>query len=291
MSVEEKQARSVFVGNIPHGTTEDQMKEIFSVIGPILSFRAVCNRETGSSKGYGFAEYSDADTAQSAIRNLNGFEFGGRALRVDKASSQADELRLLQQQVPINLPKLETIQRANITPDKIPEVIARTIANLPSEQVVDLMKQMQSIIKEYPAEARTILIHNPQLTYSLLQSLVIMGLIPPNEATNMLHKRSDVPSIHLFNNPPSTSLPMVPPASFYAQVASMNFPPATMQQPQAMPNLMNHSGMSNTDQEKAQILMQILQLNDTQIAQLPADQRMSITMLREQIQKSGMISL
>ncbi|CAF4633181.1 unnamed protein product, partial [Rotaria magnacalcarata] len=62
------------------------------------------------------------------------------------------------QQVPINLPKLETIQRANITPDKIPEVIARTIANLPSEQVVDLMKQMQSIIKEYPAEARTILI-------------------------------------------------------------------------------------------------------------------------------------
>lgn len=58
MSVEEKQARSVFVGNIPHGTTEDQMKEIFSVIGPVLSFRIVFDRETGNPKGYGFAEYS-----------------------------------------------------------------------------------------------------------------------------------------------------------------------------------------------------------------------------------------
>jgi cleavage stimulation factor subunit 2 len=143
MSVEEKQARSVFVGNIPHGTTEDQMKEIFSVIGPVLSFRIVFDRETGNPKGYGFAEYAgrnwnlvfkktffdqiDADMAQSAIRNLNGFDFGGRTLRVDKASSQADELRLLHHSTPVGAPTFETVQSANVTPDKIPEVIARTI--------------------------------------------------------------------------------------------------------------------------------------------------------------------
>jgi len=65
--------------------------------------------------------------AQSAIRNLNGFEFGGRSLRVDKASSQADELRLLHQQTPVGAPAFEAVQSANVTPDKIPEVIARTI--------------------------------------------------------------------------------------------------------------------------------------------------------------------
>jgi RNA recognition motif-containing protein len=65
--------------------------------------------------------------AQSAIRNLHGFEFGGRSLRVDKASSQADELRLLHQQAPIATPAFETVQSAHVTPDKIPEVIARTI--------------------------------------------------------------------------------------------------------------------------------------------------------------------
>jgi RNA recognition motif-containing protein len=66
--------------------------------------------------------------AQSAIRNLNGFEFGGRTLRVDKASSQADELRLLHQQTTVvGAPTFETVQSANITPDRVPEVIARTI--------------------------------------------------------------------------------------------------------------------------------------------------------------------
>jgi hypothetical protein len=59
MSIEDKQARSVFgeslgttetcldliilflVGNIPHGTTEEQMKDYFSDVGTVLSFRCV----------------------------------------------------------------------------------------------------------------------------------------------------------------------------------------------------------------------------------------------------------
>ncbi|UJR15795.1 hypothetical protein I4U23_002727 [Adineta vaga] len=315
MSVEEKQARSVFVGNIPHGTTEDQMKEIFTIIGPVLSFRIVLDRETGNPKGYGFAEYADADMAQSAIRNLNGFEFGGRSLRVDKASSQADELRLLHQQTTIGPPAFETVQSANVTPDKVPEVIARTIVNLPPEQVVDLMKQMQTIIKDYPTEARNILIQNPQLTYAMLQSLVVMGLIPPNEATNMLHKRPDISSINLMNNSspathnlvggllsnptfqtppnlvPQPPLPIVPPPPFHPQLASMNFSMPTAPLPQPNPTLTGNSPLSRTDQEKAQLLMQVLQLSDAQIAQLPADQRASIILLREQMQQSGMISL
>ena len=72
----------------------------------------------------------DGDMAQSAIRNLHGFEFGGRSLRVDKASSQADELRLLHQQTTIPAPAFEPTQSVNITPDKIPEVIARTLGKI-----------------------------------------------------------------------------------------------------------------------------------------------------------------
>jgi cleavage stimulation factor subunit 2 len=283
--------------------------------------------------------------AQSAIRNLNGFEFGGRTLRVDKASSQADELRLLHVQTTVGTSTFETVQSANITPDKIPEVIARTIGkqyfclflflfsiyiflllvNLPPEQVVDLMKQMQNIITEYPIEARNILIQNPQLTYAMLQSLVIMGLIPQSEAANMLHKRPDVSSINLINNSsavstnlasnfqttlpvpnpnfqptpsliPQPTLPIVPPPSFHSHLASMNFPMTTtttptVQQPQTNPNITGGSPLSRNDQEKAQLLMQVLQLNDAQIAQLPADQRASIMLLRDQIQQSGMVSL
>jgi cleavage stimulation factor subunit 2 len=47
----------------------------------------VFDRETGKPKGYGFCEYKDADTALSAMRNLNGYEMNGRALRVDFAEN------------------------------------------------------------------------------------------------------------------------------------------------------------------------------------------------------------
>jgi cleavage stimulation factor subunit 2 len=190
------------------------------------------------------------------------------------------------------------------------------LVNLPPEQVVDLMKQMQSIITDYPAEARNILIQNPQLTYAMLQSLVIMGLISPSEASKMLHKRPDISSINILNNSSSvptnfpttlpvsnpnfqgasSALPIVPPPPplppFHPHLASINFPIATASSIlQPNPNLTGGSPLSRTDQEKAQLLMQVLQLSDAQIAQLPADQRASIILLREQMQQSGMVPL
>jgi cleavage stimulation factor subunit 2 len=185
------------------------------------------------------------------------------------------------------------------------------LVNLPPEQVVDLMKQMQTIIKEYPTDARNILIQNPQLTYAMLQSLVLMGVLPPSEAVNMLHKRPDIPSINLMNNsspvpPPNLvpgllpnpsfqtavpPLPIVPPPPFHPQLGTMNFPMPTGPLQPSNVGLTGNSPLSRTDQEKAQLLMQVLQLSEAQIAQLPPDQRASIILLREQMQQSGMISL
>ena len=44
----EKSLRSVFVGNIPNDVTEDQLKEIFSQVGPVLSFRIVYDKVSWS---------------------------------------------------------------------------------------------------------------------------------------------------------------------------------------------------------------------------------------------------
>lgn len=41
----------------------------------------------GKPKGYGFCEYRDAETALSAMRNLNNYDFNGRQLRVDFAET------------------------------------------------------------------------------------------------------------------------------------------------------------------------------------------------------------
>lgn len=59
-----------------------------------LVIRLVYDRETGKPKGYGFCEYQDQETALSAMRNLNGREFSGRALRVDNAASEKNKEEL-----------------------------------------------------------------------------------------------------------------------------------------------------------------------------------------------------
>ncbi|KAF9161530.1 Pre-mRNA-processing factor 19 [Mortierella sp. AD011] len=80
-------SKVVFVGNIPYEQTEEQLIEIFSEVGPVVSFRLVFERETGKPRGYGFCEFQDERTAASAVRNLNGREIGNRSLKVDYAET------------------------------------------------------------------------------------------------------------------------------------------------------------------------------------------------------------
>lgn len=84
-------SKSVFVGNIPYGLTEEQIIDIFSSAGKVLNFRLVYDRETGRPKGFGFAEYPDSDSASSAVRNLNDYEIMNRKLRVDFSNDGAEE--------------------------------------------------------------------------------------------------------------------------------------------------------------------------------------------------------
>ncbi|KAI8420981.1 hypothetical protein MSG28_008128 [Choristoneura fumiferana] len=93
-SIMDKSMRSVFVGNIPYEATEEKLKDIFSEVGPVLSFKLVFDRETGKPKGYGFCEYKDQETALSAMRNLNGYEIGGRSLRVDNACTEKSRMEM-----------------------------------------------------------------------------------------------------------------------------------------------------------------------------------------------------
>jgi cleavage stimulation factor subunit 2 len=66
------------VGNIPYGTTEEQLHMVFSEAGRVTNIRSVIDHETGKPKGYAFVEFEDASDALVAIRNLNGYEVNGR---------------------------------------------------------------------------------------------------------------------------------------------------------------------------------------------------------------------
>lgn len=65
------------------------------------------DRETGKPKGYGFCEYQDVETAQSALRNLNNTDFNGRPLRVGVAAGESNKDEMAGMQQALGGPVLE----------------------------------------------------------------------------------------------------------------------------------------------------------------------------------------
>ncbi|CAL1284765.1 unnamed protein product [Larinioides sclopetarius] len=61
------------------------------------------------------------------------------------------------------------------------------MCSVPPEQLYELMIQMKTCIENNPNEARNLLIQNPQLAYAFLQAQVIMKVVDPETAKNMLH--------------------------------------------------------------------------------------------------------
>lgn len=74
--------RSVLVGNIPCVAIAEEVEELFSQVGPVVSCRLIFNKETGKHKGYGFVEFMNSTTALAAVQNLNGSQIHGKELRV-----------------------------------------------------------------------------------------------------------------------------------------------------------------------------------------------------------------
>ena len=80
-------SKSIYVGNLPWSANEEQVQDLFAEYGSVLSVKLVSDRDTGRARGFGFVEMED-DEAQNAISALNGVDFGGRALRVNKAEER-----------------------------------------------------------------------------------------------------------------------------------------------------------------------------------------------------------
>jgi len=76
--------KTVYVGNLPWATTQDDLTALFGAYGEIISARIATDRETGRSRGFGFVEMP-ADAADAAIAALNGSDYGGRPLTVNEA--------------------------------------------------------------------------------------------------------------------------------------------------------------------------------------------------------------
>jgi cold-inducible RNA-binding protein len=78
----------VFVGNLEFSTTKDQLEELFGQVGSIVDVFLPSDRATGKPRGFAFVEFANDDEAQAAIARFDGFEMGGRTLRVNPAEAR-----------------------------------------------------------------------------------------------------------------------------------------------------------------------------------------------------------
>jgi cold-inducible RNA-binding protein len=84
-------SKNLYVGNLPFGTTTDDLRDLFAQYGSVKSSQVVMDRETGRSRGFGFVEMNDG--AEAAIEALNGKDFQGRSLAVNEARPREERPR------------------------------------------------------------------------------------------------------------------------------------------------------------------------------------------------------
>ena len=80
--------KALYVGNLPWSINEQELSAAFEAHAPVISARIITERETGRSRGFGFVEVEDND-APKVIKEMNGFQLGGRSLIVNEARPKA----------------------------------------------------------------------------------------------------------------------------------------------------------------------------------------------------------
>jgi cold-inducible RNA-binding protein len=75
----------LYVGNLPHQMTEEQLHTLFSEAGYVASAKIITDRHTGQPRGFGFVEMETKLEGQKAISMLNGRSVDGRPLAVNEA--------------------------------------------------------------------------------------------------------------------------------------------------------------------------------------------------------------
>ena len=73
----------IYVGNLPYTATEEDVSGLFAAYGPVERVKIITDRETGRSKGFAFVTLGDQSQLNASIEALNGYDFQGRALRVN----------------------------------------------------------------------------------------------------------------------------------------------------------------------------------------------------------------
>ena len=79
---------SIFVGNLSYEVSEQDLKEVFAEYGSVRQVKLVTDHHTGRMRGFGFVRMETLTQEEAAIAALDGAEWMGRSLKVNKANDR-----------------------------------------------------------------------------------------------------------------------------------------------------------------------------------------------------------
>ena len=80
----------LYVGNLSYTTSDDDLRTLFAQAGTVVSVAVIKDRDTGTSKGFGFVEMTSQVDAQKAISMFNEYKMGERSLKVNLAKPREE---------------------------------------------------------------------------------------------------------------------------------------------------------------------------------------------------------
>lgn len=81
---------TIYVGNLSYDATEEDLRTVFTDYGSVKRVTLPTDRETGRIRGFAFIDMTEDAEEESAISSLDGAEWMGRQLRVNKAKPRED---------------------------------------------------------------------------------------------------------------------------------------------------------------------------------------------------------
>ncbi|KAJ1964105.1 hypothetical protein IWQ62_003022 [Dispira parvispora] len=271
-----KPSKVVFVSNIPFDQTEEQLIGVFEEVGPVASFKLVFDRETNKPKGFGFCEFYDVGTASSAVRNLHNYDLEGRPLRVMFADPMMSGMHTTGEGSMASLsgshvenrsrsgsrgrmaspavvkPILSFNQIVSSDPNiNNTEGISRTLASMTQTQLYELLAHVKHLTATSPDQMQRYLSDNPQLTYAILQTMLMLHLIDETAAREIMQS------------------PTAP-----GPVGGPGYPTFAPNSP-----LVDNSIL----QQQQAALMELLRLTPQQLELLPQEQRQQVIQLKSQL--------
>ncbi|AQZ10304.1 RNA15 (YGL044C) [Zygosaccharomyces parabailii] len=239
-------SRVVYLGSIPYDQTEEQILDLCSNVGPITNLKMMFDPQTGKSKGYAFVEYKDLESSASAVRNLNGYQFGSRLLKCGYATGndmESHEPNNNDDSSNLKFSRLPAGVDVNINMTTPAMMISSELAKKGPNEQLSLLRVLQDWTRKNPEDAVELLRGCPQLSFVIAELLLTNGISNVDDLTQLAVQRNDTPE--------------------GGASASEG-----VQDP----------GIQTRQRE---LLRQVLQLSDSEIAVLPDDEKMSLWDLKQ----------